>query len=236
MQGLFGSPVPYVIITIIVLLVVVITLSILHEKKCRGAMRLFAGANGFSFSEKAGSPGEVGLPQIELFERGHSKRLMNVMAGEVEGTGVRVLDYRYTVGSGKNSSTSLQTVVAVETRGDGGAGLPDFTLARENFFHKIGQAFGYQDIDFADFPEFSKKFLLRGADESAIRALFDARVIDAYMKGEAYNAEVRGGWLFIYQHGKRVKPEQVQARIESAFGLLFELTGAALVYPLPPET
>jgi hypothetical protein len=227
MNGLFGTPAPYVIITvvtvIVAVIVAVIVLAIRYEKKRAEALRGFAESNGFTFSQKAGSPGEVGLPEVELFGRGHSKRLTNVMAGEVEGSGVRVLDYRYTTGSGKNSSTARQTVVAVAT---GGAVLPDFTLARENFFHKIGQAFGYQDIDFEGFPEFSKKFLLRGADEEAIRGVFSARLIDAYIDGEANNVEVRGGWLLIYRHGKRLKPELIQGRIESAFTLLFELTGA----------
>ncbi len=223
MQSLFGTPIPYFIITVVVLVVFAIVYSVRQEKKRREAMRVLAEANGFTFTQKVDAPGEVGLPQIELFERGHSKRITNVMVGEVEGSGVRVLDYRYTTGSGKNSSTALQTVVAIAA---GGADLPDFTLAREHFFHKIGQAFGYQDIDFDMFPQFSKKYLLRGADEAAIRGLFNARVIDAYMSSDAGNVEVCGGWLFVFQTGKRIKPELIQGRIESAFTMLFELTGA----------
>ncbi len=214
---------------IIGLVVFAIVAAIRHEKKRKEALRLLAQGNGFSFQEKAGGPEEIGLPQIELFSRGHSKRTTNIMAGEVQDTDLRVLEYRYTVGSGKNSSTSIQTVVAVATGSiseGSGAMLPDFTLARENFFHKIGQAFGYQDIDFEMFPEFSKKYLLRGSDESAIRSLFNQRVIDAYMNNVAVNVESRDGWLFVFAQGKRLKPEEIQPRIECAFGLLFELTGA----------
>lgn len=208
---------------VIGLVVLVIVMAIRAEKKRTEAMRLFAQDNGFSFLEKVGGASEVGLPEIELFNRGHSKKMSRVMAGEVEGSGIRVLDYRYTTGSGDDSSTYNQTVVAVAT---GGALLPDFTLARENFFHKIGQAFGYQDIDFEMFPEFSRKYLLRGADEAAIRSLFNQRVIDAYMQSVAVNVESRSGWLFVFAQGKRLKPEEIQPRIECAFGLLFELTGA----------
>jgi len=211
------------VITVVVLAVFAIVYSIRQEKKRTEALGVFAGGNGFTFAQKADGAEGVGLPQIELFGRGHSKRMTNVMAGEVEGVGVRVLDYRYTTGSGKNSSTHNQTVVAVAT---GEALLPDFTLARENFFHKIGQAFGYQDIDFDAFPEFSRKYLLRGADEAAIRGLFGARVIDAYTGGLNCNVGVRGGWLFVFESGKRIKPEMIQQRIENAFGLLYELTGA----------
>lgn len=209
--------------TIIGLVVFGIVLAIRYEKKRTEALYLFAHDNGFSFMEKADSPAEAGLPEIDLFNRGHSKKMTRVMAGQIEGTDLRVLDYKYTVGSGKNSTTYNQTVVAIAT---GGAVIPDFTLARENFFHKIGQAFGYQDIDFDMFPEFSKKYLLRGEDESAIRSLFNQRVIDAYMNKVAVNVEARDGWLFVFAQGKRLKPEEIQPRIECAFGLLFELTGA----------
>jgi len=218
-----GIPVFFIVGVVIALVIFGIVIAIRYEKKRTEALRLFAKDNGFSFQEKADGPEEIGLPQIELFNRGHSKRTSNIMTGEVEGTNLCVLEYRYTVGSGKNSSTSIQTVVAIAT---GGAMLPDFTLARENFFHKIGQAFGYQDIDFDMFPEFSKKYLLRGEDESAIRSLFNQRVIDAYMTNVAVNMESREGWLFVFAQGKRLKPEEIQPRIECAFGLLFELTGA----------
>ncbi|MEZ6192059.1 MAG: hypothetical protein R3C45_12345 [Phycisphaerales bacterium] len=212
-----------VVIGIIGLIVLVIVLSIRHEKKRTEALRTFAQANGFSFEDIADSPEVIGLPAIELFNRGHSKRTSNTMRGEIASAAVRVLDYRYTVGSGKNSSTSHQTLVAVST---GDAMLPSFTLAPETFFHKIGQAFGYQDIDIDQFPEFSKRYLLRGGDEAAIRTLFGGRVVDAYMNGLVCNVEVRDGWLFVFKAGKRLKPEEIQPRIESAFAFLFELTGA----------
>ncbi len=208
---------------VIVLIVLIIVLSIINEKKRREAMQAFAAANGLEFHQKVRAPGALDLPAIELFTRGHSRQTSNALSGEIEGSAVRVLDYRYTIGSGKNSSTHMQTVVAVST---GGVPLPSFTLAPENFFHKIGQAFGYQDIDFEMFPEFSNRYLLRSADEAAIRSLFDGRVIDAYMNGLGQNVEVRDGWLFVFKAGRRLKPEQIQPQIEAAFGFLFELTGA----------
>lgn len=220
MQGMLNSPFFYIVPGIIGLIVLVIVLSVIHEKKRREALRAFADMNGFEFEQKISGPEAIGLPTIELFNRGHSKRTSNALIGQVEGSDIRVLDYRYTVGSGKNSSTSHQTVVAISTSG---APLPDFTLAPEHFFHKIGQAFGYQDIDFDMFPEFSKRYLLRGEDEPTIRALFDGRVIDAYMNGLGCNVEVRGGWLVVFKAGKRLKTEEIQPRIEAGFGFLFEL-------------
>ncbi len=223
MKWLIVSPMLLIFPAFVGLVIWLIVWSIKQEKKRRESLRVFAQNNGFRFAESAPDPQAIGLPMISLFSSGRSRYTNNILSGAFEGSNVHIFDYRYTTGSGKNSTTRHQTVVAVET---GGVPLPAFTLAPENFFHKIGQAFGYQDIDFDDFPEFSNKYLLRGANDQAIRTLFEARVIDAYMTNLACNVEVREGWLFVYKTGRRLKPELYQARIESAFAFLFDLTGA----------
>lgn len=227
MNWLIASPAFLMTVGIGSLIVTVIVLAIRDEKKRRETLSAFVSANGFEFAQEAESPQAIGLPEIELFSRGGDRQLTDVMVGEIEGSAVRILEYSYTEGSSGDSeggsSTHQQTVVAVSV---GGAALPNFTLAREQFFHKIGQAFGYQDIDFDDFPEFSKKYLLRGEDEASIRSLFTQRLIEAYTSGLDCNVEVRSGWLFVYQHKKRIKPQRLQLRIEGAFSFLFEMTGA----------
>ena len=196
--------------------------SIKAQRLRREALAAFAASAGFEYREKLGSYADVGLPEIELFGMGGSRSYANAMRGEIEGSGVAVFDFSYVISTGKSTTRITQTVVAIST---GDTVLPEFTLTKENLFHKIGQAFGYQDIDFDMFPEFSKDYLLRGADEGAIRALFDARVIDAYLNGLACSAEVCGGWLLVFRGGKSLKADQVQARIEAAFAFLFELRG-----------
>jgi hypothetical protein len=196
--------------------------SIRANRQRREGLTAFAGTANFTFAEKHGSYDELGLPKIGLFGTGGCPAFANVMRGEIEGSAVAVFDFSYVISTGKSTTRITQTVAAIST---GDAALPEFTLAKEHIFHKIGQVFGYQDIDFGAFPEFSKDYLLRGADEGAIRVLFNQRIIDAYMSNLGCNVEVRGNWLFVYQGGKSLKADQVQPRIEAAFAFLFELRG-----------
>src|SRR5207302_2233016 len=52
--------------------------------------------------------------------------------------------------------------------------LPQFLLTPEGLWARIVAHFGGQDIDFAESPEFSSAYRLRGSDEAAVRALFTA--------------------------------------------------------------
>jgi hypothetical protein len=196
----------------------VIYLGWMQEKKRREAMQAAAMALGFTYSQDAGWDEFFGLP---LFERGRSKRGSNVLTGQTAGNPVTLMDYQYTVGSGKNSQTYRQTVALFPSAGQG---LPDFELSPENFLHKIGQVFGYQDLDFEDDPEFSKRFLLRGQDEARIRGVFTASVRAACANFTDWTVQARGGKVAVFRSNTRCDPAEIPSflanglRIVSALG------------------
>ncbi|HSK10273.1 MAG TPA: hypothetical protein VK911_11915 [Vicinamibacterales bacterium] len=160
---------------------------------------------GFAFTPK-GDPGELkARADLPLFGNGHSRKVRNVMTGRMGGVEAQLFDYQYTVGGGKHSHTWRQTVALLPAP----PGLPDFVLAPENIFHKVGQRFGYQDIDFDHSPEFSSRYLLRGTDETAIRAAFSQDRL-AFLAGQpGWTVESRGAYLGIYRAGKRCRPEDL---------------------------
>jgi hypothetical protein len=88
--------------------------------------------------------------------------------------------------------------------------FPQFALRPESVFHKLGQVFGYQDIDFATHEEFSKRYLLRGEDENAVRSTFNGETLSFYETDRTLSTEARGRQLIHYRAGKRVNPENVQ--------------------------
>jgi hypothetical protein len=125
--------------------------------------------------------GKENLPTLawnfDLFSKGRARQVRNLLRTQQEDASIFIFDYQYTTGGGKNSRTYYQTVVlfASDT-----LTLPRFFLIPENFLHKIGNIFGYHDIDFSDSPQFSEQYLLRGDFESRIRQLFNYRVISFY--------------------------------------------------------
>jgi hypothetical protein len=137
-----------------------------------------------------------GLP---LFAQGRQKTASNRLFGDMEGLGIEVFDYSYVTGGGKNRRTREQSVVGVAIPG---ARLPAFVLSPEGVFDKLAAVFGAKDFDFSTHPEFSKRYLLRGDDEHAVRRLFGPTVLAWFERNLGLCVEGAGGVLIVYRTGK----------------------------------
>ena len=163
---------------------------------------------GWQFSEAADLSWIPNLETFALFNQGHSKQIKNAMFGEVDGVKAAVFDYYYVVGHGKHRSTFNQSVVYFEPRN---LKLPSFSLRPEHTFHKIISAFGYQDIDFGNRPDFSSKYLLRGPDEPPVRSTFTDALVGFYEINEGVSTDGGGNQLFIFRQNQRPAPHETQA-------------------------
>jgi hypothetical protein len=213
------SPV-VVIVGVVALVGGLIYVGLQMEKKRTEAMQLVCQAMGFAFEETGDLDRLRGFGDLPLFDRGHSKRARNVMTGRTADREVLLFDYRYTTGSGKNSHTWSQTVALYP---NGASGLPDLDLTPENVFHKIGQVFGYQDIDFDQSPDFSNHYLLRGNDEAAIRSAFPSDALAFFGQQHGWHVEVRGGHVAVYRSGKLCKPPEAPAYLADTLRVLMAL-------------
>lgn len=160
---------------------------------------------GWSVQEDAANWLMQGAGQLPVFNNGHSRIARNLMKapGDVEGA---MFDYRYTVGYGRNSQTYFMTCYAKPAPGP----FPDFVMRPENLFDKIGQSvFKMKDINFDQNPIFSKRYVLKGTDESAIRNLFsNGGAIQLFEQQTGWHAESNGRWLVVYRN-QRVKPDKL---------------------------
>ncbi len=188
-----------------------------HERNRVDAMRAVARTMGFSFEDTLGDRAPERFGELPLFARGRRRHADSVMAGTLAGEPAVAFDYSYVVGSGKNNRTFKQTVALFPTKD---RALPDFELAPENFLHKLGQVFGYQDLDFQENEEFSRRYLLRGADEDAIRRAFNATVL-AFLAGRpGWSVQTRAGTAAVFRAGTRCKPDQLPAFLADALLIL----------------
>jgi hypothetical protein len=193
------------------------------ERKRTEALAAASQAMGFAFEPEGDLEALKGFGDLPLYTHGHSKRVKNVMTGRTGDHDMKLFDYRYTTGGGKNSHTWNQTVVLFPR---GGEGLPDLLLAPESIFHKIGAVFGYQDIDFDSSPDFSSHYLLRGPDEMAIRSAFSADAIAFFGQQRGWHVEVAGRNVGIYRSDKRCKPEDLPTFLAETQGVLRALARA----------
>lgn len=110
---------------------------------------------GMDFSQKDEWGLRALLKDFELFQKGGHRRLTNIMSkttGLMEEK-INICDYQFTVGTGKSATTHYQTLFFMQSKE---LGLPEMLVYPENFFHKVGSWLGMQDIDFEEWPEFSK--------------------------------------------------------------------------------
>jgi hypothetical protein len=140
-----------------------------------------------------------------------------MMYGTVDGARAAIFDYRYTVGHGKHSHTYSQSVVYFQSER---LNLPSFSLRPEGFGHKLISALGYQDIDFANRPVFSSKYLLRGPDEQAIRYAFHDAVLAYYENNLKISTDGGAGEIVFYRQNVRVEPQNVRPFLDWGRGML----------------
>jgi hypothetical protein len=191
-----------------------------YERERIEALGRMCSEMGFAFDPVGELSAFRALADFPIYDRGHSKRVKNVMTGRIDGREVRLFEYQFTTGGGKNRHTAIQTVALFPR---GGTGLPDFTLAPENVLHRVGQMFGYQDIDFDSYPDFSSQYLLRGADEPAIRAAFSPMAISYLEQQRGWTVEVKAESVAIYRAGKRCKPADLRSFVDGAIAVLRSL-------------
>jgi hypothetical protein len=182
-------------------------LSSIRAKKRTQALQEVAQQIGFNFADRDQS----GTPQVgtALFSKGSSRRFRNIMNGSFAGFQTSLFDYSYTTSNGKNSSTWTQTVAVFKQETQ----MPLFELRPEGFLDRVGEVFVHRDIDFDSHPEFSRRYLLRGADEQAVRELFTPALrtfFEALPAERKWHIEGGQGTLFLYRSAATVKPEDIR--------------------------
>ncbi len=195
----------------------IIIISSVMETKRAAAMAAAAAALKLNFQKKCGPDIIRELREFHLLQRGHSGRIMNLISGSAMNLDLRVFDYSYTISGGKSNTVVTQTVISFTSPE---LELPDFELAPETFLHRIGEAFGARDIDFAEHPGFSKHYRLRGADEAAVRTLFGRNIREAFEARPGFSMEGRDHTLLFYRRGKRIRPEVLKDFMAEGFEIL----------------
>ena len=180
---------------------------------------------GLHFVDDPASQAYSQFDGFKLFNRGRSRKIRNLIEGDSGDVKISIFDYSFMTGSGKNKRSHNQTVIALQSHL---LNCPEFSMRPEGFLDKIGGALGFQDINFDTHPEFSKLFVLKGPDETAIRSYFAPTVLE-YFEGHAGNSlEGSGQTMFFYRSSVCRKPEELKDMLSEAYEAYGVLTDANL--------
>lgn len=88
--------------------------------------------------------------------------------------------------------------------------LPELIMQPETVVHKLGELFGFGDIDFVRFPKFSSQYRLTGDDEVFIRHHFTDTVLNYFTLNKGWTLEGLGYYLLLYKKGVLLPPAEIQ--------------------------
>lgn len=203
----------WVFVLFFIFVIVVVGITTYFEHKRTAAIQTFASTIGFTFTGRDRDAIAPYVQNFELFQKGRNRRVKNLIYGPFSNATIYLFDYSYVTGRGKRSNISVQTVVLFHSPS---LKLPPFSLVPENILHRVVEQFSYGDIDFDDYPKFSKQYLLRGENEALIRQTFNRAVLSFYESKPGLCTEGSGSQLVYYQIRQRVKPDKLRSMLDSA--------------------
>jgi hypothetical protein len=194
------------------LVVVIAVISHRIEKQRRAVMAAFARARGLEYHPDRDS----GFPEAQnhqWFQQGHSRyakhRIEGICDFRDERFVVKMGEYHWTTGSGKHAQHHAEGYLLVRPTWPA---LPNLVIRSETIFDKIGDALGFDDIDFES-AEFSRKFMVKSTDKRFAYAVVHQRMMEFLMSDGGYSMDLNFGDCLIRGLGSRPSPEEFHAAL-----------------------
>jgi hypothetical protein len=91
-----------------------------------------------------------------------------------------------------------------------GIQIPDFALEPESFGTKLSEFVAGKDIDFVEYPVFSKRYYLRGEPESGVREFFSENLVRFLENREEIHIECHRNRLLFYKKLDLLEPHEIE--------------------------
>ena len=156
------------------------------------------------------------LKKFHFFEIRSIERKYNCLKGSFKNLKIswEISDVNFNEGQAFTAETFNTTIMILKLNKK----IPVFSMEEEGVLGKIFDrvmAFtGYKDIDFDMYPDFSKKFLLMGDNESEIRSFFTDEIISFFENRQIYRLESNGESIIIFDKIKLARTDETIAFID----------------------
>jgi len=177
----------------------IIWLILYLEKIRRQKLAKAARELGFTYYPKSNYDFHDRFGGFELFQRGGSRRSYDLIEGRKDGADVKLFEYSYVTGSGKNRTTHRRVVCLLSL--ERGCGFPHTIIRPESIFDKVASAIGFNDIDFESI-EFSRKYYVKGEDRRFAYDLVHPRMMEYLLKIGIICVETGGRNLLVHPDRK----------------------------------
>lgn len=179
-----------------IVVVVFIIFSILAGIQREKEMREWGDKYGLRYTKKDRGMDDA-FPQYSCLRRGHSRYAKNILTGYIESFSIHAFDYHYTTGSGKNSAHHNFSSLIINT----GLPLKQLFIRTENFFDKVSEFAGFDDIDFES-SEFSNEFYVKSPDKKWAYDVIHQKSMEFLLHAPRFTLDFQGPYIMAYRGRK----------------------------------
>ncbi len=194
----------------------------LGAKRRREEMAALANRLGWTYRAGNDSSLPTRFAGFKFLERGSNRYAYNVLTGTYRNRAACAFDYHYethsTNSKGKRTTHHHHcSVVVLET----GLPLKPLTIRPEGFFDRVGELFGFDDIDFES-TEFSRAFHVWSPDRAWAFDIIHQETMEYLLGAPRFSIELLGPRVFIYR-AQCFSPAEYQSALELSSGLIDRL-------------
>jgi hypothetical protein len=203
---------PLLVIAFVIVAVMGAIYGIVAARKRReGLFELAQRLNmNFNGGEDYGIPGRSGF--LKQLDQGDHRYATNVLSGTYQQNEILVFDYHFQTYHTDKTGTHtdhhwfsffILTLPAV---------FPDLTIRRENFFTKVAEVFGYQDIKFES-AEFSRTFCVRSPDKKFAYDVCNTKMMEYLLANRDLSVEIENEVIAL-AFNTRFSVEQIESNLQ----------------------
>ena len=203
-------PVIFVAVLVVVAIGGIIN-NIVQRKRREGLFELAQRLNlNFDEGQDFGIPGRFGF--LKQLDQGDNRYATNVLSGTYQQYEVLAFDYHYQTyyydKNGRHTEHHWFSFFILTLP----VSFPDLTIRRENFFTKVAEVFGYQDIKFES-AEFSKTFLVRSPDKKFAYDVCNVKMMEYLLANRDLSIEIENEVIALVT-GARLAVEQFELNLQ----------------------
>lgn len=207
------TPIILVFVIFVLLVIGAAIYSAIAARKRREGLFELAARLGLAFSPQDNMGIADRFQFLNQLAQGSNRYAYNVLSGSYSGYQVLVFDYHYETHS-TDSKGHRQTqhhyfsffILLLPLS------FPELRIAREGFFSKVAQAFGYDDIDFES-AEFSRTFCVRSTDKRFAYDVCNPQMMEYLLTNRDLNVEIEANALAL-GFPACLDPSQIEPNLE----------------------
>lgn len=149
---------------------------------------------------------------LKNLAQGDNRYAYNVLSGRFQNDDVLAFDYHYQITTydkhGRHTTHYRFSFFILTLT----AAFPDLTIRRENFFTKVAEVFGYQDIKFES-AEFSRAFCVRSPDKKFAYDVCNAKMMEYLLANRDLSIEIENDVIAL-AFNTRLSVEQIEFNLQ----------------------